>query len=111
VENVENILRWAKRTDKSQDPLEYYNRYYLGLTRGKLATLDYSLYKRLWKDRLLGEVPIKNTNFGGNPLEYYQKHHVGMIRGKLRVENHSLYQRLRRDNLLDNVPLKQNKSR
>jgi len=92
------------------DPVVFYKKHYLGLTRGELNNADPSLYQRLRRDGLLEVVPLGNrsraSKFGDDPVAYYKKHHPGLTRGQLWAQAPGLYHRLYRDGLLDDVPLK-----
>ena len=106
-ESVEVPLRQSRF---GENPLEFYNQNYPGMTRGQLSKEDQSLYQRLRNDGLLEGVPRGRTesrDFGENPLEFYRENYPGMTRGQLGKEDQGLYQRLRRDGLLGEVPLKQ----
>ncbi len=58
--NKKTIKRKRGRPSKyGDDPIAYYNEHYSGLTRGELSKENSSLYQRLWRDQLLGSVPLK----------------------------------------------------
>ena len=58
--NKKTIKRKRGRPSKyGDDPIAYYNEHYSGLTRGELSKENSSLYQRLWRDQLLGFVPLK----------------------------------------------------
>ena len=58
--NLENKIKWAKRKDKNQSPLDFFRENYDSeMTRGQLRKKDSGLYQKLRKDGLLEEIPIK----------------------------------------------------
>lgn len=121
---VRNQVKWAKREDKSINPLDFFKENYSSrTTRSQLARKDSALYKILRRKNLMDEaIPHFNQaasqrgkflggvekaearDFGDDPVEYYTKHYNGLTRGQLAKEDPNLYQRLRRDELLADVP-------
>ena len=59
--SLEDRVRWVKREDKNQNPIDFFREHHAGLTRGELAKQDPSLYKRLRRDGLLEHVPTKSS--------------------------------------------------
>ena len=108
--SLEDRVRWNRNIAVNTEPIDFYRQYHAGLTRGQLKKQDPSLYQRLRRDGLLGNVPV-SSRFGDNPVVYYQQHHAGLTRGELAKQDPSLYQRLWRDGLLGNVPTKTHKSK
>lgn len=49
---------WADASaDEKKDPLAFYRKHYSGITRGKLAFLDYPLYRALYRKGLIIKLP------------------------------------------------------
>lgn len=103
---LENKLKWGDVQREYDNPLDFYNEHYSGLTRGELIEEDRSFYDRLRLDGLLEHVPLKQVpgDFGSDPVAYYHEHYAGLTRGQF------LYRRLRKDGLLEHVPLKSDNS-
>ncbi|MBI2665891.1 hypothetical protein HYX12_04685 [Candidatus Woesearchaeota archaeon] len=125
--SLEDRVRWTERTNKHQNPIDFFRQHYEpNTTRSQLAREDFTLYKILSRKKLLDDA-IPNfdheasktgrmarlgvSKFGNDPVAYYQEHHAGLTRGELARQDPGLYQRLWKDGLLDNVPIKSSNSR
>ena len=51
------IIKWAKRKDKNQSPLEFYLEHHFGIDRTTLHEIDIQLLLRLKKSGGIDEVP------------------------------------------------------
>ena len=123
--NLETRVKWAERTNRKQDPLDFFRKHYdSATTRSQLSKEDNSLYRILSRRGMLDaaipdfdaeasergrKVRIEGSRFGENPLEFYRENYPGMARGQLKKEDQGLYRRLWKDGLLGEVPLKQRK--
>lgn len=109
TESLDDKIKWNRSMAETVDPLGFYAEHYAGLSRGQLQKADQSLYRTLWEEGLLENVPLlraERRDFGKSPLAYYRAHYKGMTRGVLRQEDPSLYEVMRRDGLLKYVPKK-----
>jgi hypothetical protein len=89
------------------DPLGYYQEYYPGVTRGKLKSLNRTLYDVLTRRGLLEELPLLLPNpWLADPWAYYLKHYPGVTRGRLALINNALHTLLKRRGLLKELPLR-----
>ena len=120
IMNLEVRVKWAERTDRKKDPLDFFREHYnSSTTRSKLSKEDNTLYRILRRRGVLDvAIPdfdakasengrrarIEVSRFGQNPLEFYRENYPGMTRGQLQKEDQGLYQRLRRYGLLEEVP-------
>ena len=120
IMNLEVRVKWAERTDRKKDPLDFFREHYnSSTTRSKLSKEDNTLYRILRRRGVLDvAIPdfdaeaskngrrarIEVSRFGQNPLEFYRENYPGMTRGQLGKEDQGLYQRLRGDGLLEEVP-------
>ena len=98
-------LPLGRRSRYGENPLEFYNEHYDGITRGKLSHIDNRLYLALKNKGLLEHVPLRRSRYGENPLEFYNEHYDGITRGKLSHIDNRLYRALKYKGLLKHVPL------
>ena len=80
-----------------------------------MPRLDFALYKKLWRDELLNQIPLnenaRKSKFGDTPLNYYHQHHEGITRGVLYEINPGLCAQLKKRGDWEKIPLKVPKRR
>ena len=102
--SLDGKVRWADREDPYDDPIDFYQRMYGGLTRGKLQLVDPALYMNLLRSGRIEEVPILSIIPKDMLIEYCRAHYPGLSRGELQRVNKTLYMRLFREGMLSNIP-------
>lgn len=106
MKSLEDRLKWNRYVAKENDPLDFYDKHYAGLTRGKLIIQDRNLYNKLKNDGLLYAIPASKRRIKiEDPLAYYNKNYPGFTRKKLATANSSLYNKLKKEGLLHNIPV------
>jgi len=93
-----------KYHDFGGDPLAYYKTNYNGMTRGRLAKENKTLYLWLKENGSLKFVPKVHVENDEKYLAIYHEKYDGMSRGQLAVIDHWLYDRLRDNKQLSLVP-------
>ena len=117
MQTLEQRVKWSKREDKNNDPVDFLRENYPEtITRSKLADEDPTLYRIISRHNRLDEaIPdydkrssetwretrLNVTPWGLNSRAYFKRHYAHLGRTELRKQVLGLYKRARTEGWLD----------